>query len=106
MKVPPALSPQWATQSISKNPGSVSSQTPTRRGISLFKSTPGLYVTLSAIAVVTLAWIIPYTPLGPILSFKALPLELLLLIGGIVLAYLLLAEISKYFFYKFFTKAP
>ena len=73
--------------------------------VPFFKSTPGIYVTLSAILVVVVAWIIPYTPLGPLLSFSTLPLVLILLIAGVVFSYLVVAEVSKYFFYRIVTKA-
>ena len=74
--------------------------------VPFFKSKPGIYVTLSAFAVVAVAWILPYTPLGPILSFAALPVSLLLAIAVIVVIYLILTEFVKYFFYRRFTKAP
>jgi len=71
-----------------------------------FKSVPGKWVTCSAIGIVALAWIIPYTALGTLLSFAPLPPILIALIFGLVLVYLFVAEIAKYFFYKHFTKAP
>jgi Mg2+-importing ATPase len=73
--------------------------------VPFFKSTPGKYVALSAIVVVVLAWIIPYTYIGHLLSFSPLPTPLLLLTAGIVISYLIIAEISKYFFYRLFSKA-
>ncbi|MFA6355247.1 MAG: magnesium-translocating P-type ATPase [Candidatus Paceibacterota bacterium] len=74
--------------------------------VPFFKSRPGHWVTFSAIGIVALAWIIPYTPLGALLGFAPLPFILILAILGIVFAYLLVAEISKYFFYRLFIKAP
>jgi Mg2+-importing ATPase len=74
--------------------------------VPFFKSTPGIFITLSAIFVVILAWVIPYTSLGTILSFTPLPPILILLIIGIVISYLIITEISKYFFYRLFTTAP
>jgi P-type Mg2+ transporter len=74
--------------------------------VPFFRSKPGIFVTLSTILVVAIAWIVPYTPLGTLLSFAPLPFALILFIAGIVIFYLLIAEISKYFFYRFFTKAP
>jgi Mg2+-importing ATPase len=70
-----------------------------------WKSTPGIFVALSAFVVVILAWIIPYTRIGALLSFAPLPPILLLFIIGIVVSYLIIAEISKYFFYRYFVKA-
>lgn len=74
--------------------------------VPFFRSTPGIFVTISTIAVVAFAWIVPYTPLGTLLSFIPLPPILLALIAGIVVTYLILAEILKYFFYRIFKKAP
>lgn len=74
--------------------------------IPFWKSIPGKWVMASTIGVVSLAWIIPYTSLGLILGFTPLPPILMISIFGLVLVYLLVAEISKYFFYRLFTKAP
>ncbi|MCX6754723.1 MAG: magnesium-translocating P-type ATPase [Candidatus Nomurabacteria bacterium] len=71
-----------------------------------WKSTPGMLVTVSTIAVVAFAWIVPFTPLGALLSFDPLPFKILALISCIVAGYLVIAEISKYFFYRTFVKAP
>ncbi|MFA6089703.1 MAG: magnesium-translocating P-type ATPase, partial [Candidatus Woesearchaeota archaeon] len=71
-----------------------------------FKSTPGKWITFSTIGVVILAWVIPYTPIGSLLSFSPLPPILIVTIICIVIMYLIVAEISKYFFYRMFTKAP
>ena len=70
-----------------------------------WKSKPGIFVTLSTITVVIVAWIIPYTLLGKILSFTPLPPVILMLIAAIVIVYLVIAEISKYYFYQYFNKA-
>ncbi|HEY5588671.1 MAG TPA: magnesium-translocating P-type ATPase [Candidatus Paceibacterota bacterium] len=74
--------------------------------VPFWRSTPGILVTISTIAVVAFAWIVPYTPLGTLLSFTPLSPILLVLIAGIVVTYLILAEILKYFFYRIFKKAP
>jgi len=74
--------------------------------VPFWKSIPGKWVATSAISIVALAWIIPYTPVGLLLGFEALPPILIASIFGLVLVYLLVAEISKYFFYRLFTKAP
>ena len=71
-----------------------------------FKSKPGKWVILSAVGIVVLAWIIPYTSLGIFLSFAPLPPILLVAIFGLVLIYLIMVEMVKYFFYHRFKKAP
>ncbi len=64
-----------------------------------FKSRPGKYLLLATliIAIVTLS--LPFTPLGEVFGFSPLPLSFLLLIGIIVVAYLIAAEIVKTVFY-------
>jgi len=55
---------------------------------------------ISTLAAVTIGWIIPFTPIGGIFSFTPLPGRILLVIGGLVLAYLFLVEIIKRLYYK------
>lgn len=74
--------------------------------VPFFKSTPGKWVTFSTVGIVALAWITPYTSLGKLLSFAPLPPVLIVSIFGIVITYMLVAEIAKYFFYKSFKAAP
>jgi Mg2+-importing ATPase len=74
--------------------------------VPFFRSVAGRYVVLSSLIVVLIAWFIPYTTLGAFLSFTPLPKVLLLYIIGIVLLYLVVAETSKYVFYRLFPGAP
>ncbi len=74
--------------------------------VPFFKSMPSIFVGMSTIGVVILSWLIPFTPIGPLLSFAALSPILLTMIAAIVLAYLLVAETAKYFFYRVFPLAP
>lgn len=74
--------------------------------VPFWKSMPSAFVALSTIGVVTLAWCIPFTPFGDLLSFEALSPVILTMIGGIVLIYLVVAETTKYFFYRAFKNAP
>ncbi len=74
--------------------------------IPFFRSTAGKWVIFSTIGIVLLAWITPYTILGRLLSFDPLPPVIIASIFGLVLIYLLVAEVAKYFFYRHFTKAP
>ncbi len=65
-----------------------------------WRSKPSKYLVISAIAILALALIIPFTPLGNVFGFTAPPplffLILLLLLGS----YLVLAELVKNWFYK------
>ena len=74
--------------------------------VPFFKSRPSWYVLSSVLGVVALAWAIPYTPIGALFSFVALPPMILLAILVIVAAYLVVGEIVKYFFYRRFANAP
>ncbi|MEK7500258.1 MAG: magnesium-translocating P-type ATPase, partial [Patescibacteria group bacterium] len=73
--------------------------------VPFFKSTPSRYVVGSMFGVLSFAWLVPYTPLAPLLSFTKLPVSLLMLIVGVVIVYLIVAEIAKYFFYRLVPKA-
>lgn len=61
-----------------------------------FKSTPSRYLITATLTVVALSLIIPFTPLGKAaFDFTRLPASFLLIIGGIVLAYVFGAEAVK-----------
>jgi hypothetical protein len=55
---------------------------------------------------VLVAWAIPYTPIGALFSFTALPPVILFAILGIVAVYLVVGETVKYFFYQRYAHAP
>lgn len=74
--------------------------------VPFWKSRPSRYLFWSAIGMVILAWALPYTPLGALFSFAALPPAILVAILGIVLVYLVVGETVKYFFYRKFANAP
>jgi Mg2+-importing ATPase len=65
-----------------------------------FKSRPGRYLALSALAVAVVTLILPYSPLNGILGFTPLPLPLLLVLLGITVAYITASEVAKRIFYK------
>lgn len=73
--------------------------------VPFFKSWPSAPVIFSTIGIVALAWIVPFTPLGEILSFKPLPPFILASIAGIVFIYLIAGEIAKSIFYRVYKKA-
>jgi Mg2+-importing ATPase len=65
-----------------------------------FRSRPGRYLVLSALAVAVVTLILPYSPLSGILGFTPLPLPLLLVLLGIIVAYVTASEVTKRVFYK------
>jgi Mg2+-importing ATPase len=73
--------------------------------VPFFKSWPSRPVIFSTIGIVALAWIIPFTPIGAVLSFTALSPFMLAAIAGIVAVYLIAGELAKAMFYRTFRKA-
>lgn len=67
---------------------------------SIFKSKPSRLLAFSTLAVAVLAIIIPYLPFSKYFGFIPLPFWLMAVILGITLAYAVVSEIVKYFFYK------
>jgi Mg2+-importing ATPase len=64
-----------------------------------FKSRPSKYLLMATLLVVVATLLLPLTPLGGILGLDPLPISFLLLIGIIVMAYIISAEIAKRIFY-------
>jgi Mg2+-importing ATPase len=65
-----------------------------------FKSAPGKYLTMSALAIAGITLILPYSPLNTILGFTPLPASLLFALVGITVLYISASEIAKRFFYR------
>jgi P-type Mg2+ transporter len=65
-----------------------------------YKSMPGKYLFWTTMLIVGLTLAFPYTPLGPLFEFKPLPAEFLLMLGGILILYVLAAELMKKIFYR------
>jgi Mg2+-importing ATPase len=64
-----------------------------------YKSRPGRYLTLSALAVALVTLALPYSLLSGILGFTPLSLSLLLVLLGITAAYITASEVTKRIFY-------
>jgi Mg2+-importing ATPase len=64
------------------------------------KSRPSRSLLISVLAVVAIAAMLPYTPLGSLLRFVPLPAALLATIAGPALTYLLLVQAVKTWFYR------
>jgi magnesium-transporting ATPase (P-type) len=65
-----------------------------------FKSRPSRYLFLATLSVVIVTAVFPFTPLGPILGFRQLPISFFVLIGIVIMAYIAAAEVAKTIFYK------
>ena len=64
------------------------------------KSRPSRPLLISVLAIVTVATVLPYTPLGALLRFTPLPLSLLAVIAFLALTYLFLVQAVKTWFYR------
>ncbi|OOG55424.1 magnesium-translocating P-type ATPase [Polaromonas sp. C04] len=62
-------------------------------------SRPSAVLTAASLAVVALALLLPFTPLGPLFHFEPPPAIFFAWLAGMVLAYLVLVEGAKRFFY-------
>jgi P-type Mg2+ transporter len=67
---------------------------------SIFHSKPGKYLFWATLLTVSVALIIPFTPLALLLGFQALPIHFLLVLGAIVALYVIAAEGVKHAFYQ------
>jgi len=68
--------------------------------IPFFSSRPGKWLTILTLSCVAFGTLVPFTPLGKLLKFVALPTGYWMLLILMVATYLLLVEVGKVFFYK------
>ena len=69
-----------------------------------FKSKPGKYLFIATILIVISCLFIPFSPLKSVFGFTNLPGIFYLTLLAIVAAYVLLAEVAKYFFYRNYSR--
>ena len=65
-----------------------------------FKSRPSRPLLISVLAVVAVATVLPYTPVGHLLKFTPLPVALIGAIAALAVTYLLLVQAVKSWFYR------
>lgn len=65
-----------------------------------FKSKPGKYLLLATLVIVVVTLLLPISPLAGLLEFQPLPLSFLVMLGVILLAYIVAAELLKRVFYQ------
>jgi Mg2+-importing ATPase len=70
------------------------------RRVPFFLSKPGIALTFTSLAVATLGAVLPFTPLATVFGFVALPLSFFAVLVGMIVAYLLLVESAKHFFFE------
>jgi Mg2+-importing ATPase len=64
------------------------------------KSRPHPLLAATSLAVVTIAVLLPFTPIGTYFGFVPPPAEFYFILGGMVLVYLLIVELAKQGFYR------
>ena len=65
-----------------------------------FKSKPSKYLLINTLLMFGIVFALIYIPFGNILGFTPLSIELLFVLSGIILLYVLMNEITKWLFYK------
>ena len=70
------------------------------RRVPFFKSRPSLPMLLTPIVCATVGAILPFTPLARALGFTSLPLRFFLILFAMVVAYMMLVEVAKKWFYN------
>ncbi|MEK7203346.1 MAG: magnesium-translocating P-type ATPase [Patescibacteria group bacterium] len=68
--------------------------------VPFLQSKASKFLIVSTFLAVAVGWLIPFTFLGKFFRFSPLPINILLIIIGMVIAYLFLVEIVKRIFYK------
>ena len=68
----------------------------------LFKSRPGRLLATAILAVICVAGVFPFTPVGRLFGFVALPPFFMAFMGTIVVAYIVMTEVVKRYFYRRF----
>ena len=69
-----------------------------------YKSKPSRLLLLSGLSVVAVALILPLTPLGALFQFTVPPLTFFVFLAGLIVAYILLVDVVKAWFYRKYTQ--
>jgi Mg2+-importing ATPase len=72
------------------------------RRIPFFRSRPSAPMLFAALGVVVVGAVLPFTPMAHVLGFRPLPSLFFLALAGIVVCYLTLMEVGKYWFYRLY----
>jgi Mg2+-importing ATPase len=70
--------------------------------IPFIQSRPSRPLLLTTMLAVCFVWLVPFTPIAAYLNLQQLPVEILGIIMGFVVTYLLLTQLVKSIFYKFY----
>ena len=70
------------------------------RVVPFYKSRPSRLLALSTILIVAIACILPFTVIGAIFGFVQPPLSFFAVLAGLVIGYIVMVELVKYWFYQ------
>jgi P-type Mg2+ transporter len=70
------------------------------RTVPFFQSKPSKWLVINISVILSLALILPFTPLGKVFYFVPLPMTFLLVLVGFIIVYLVLVELMKIWFYQ------
>jgi Mg2+-importing ATPase len=70
------------------------------RTVPFFQSKPSKWLVINISVILSLALILPFTPLGKVFYFVPLPMTFLLVLVGFIIVYLILVELMKIWFYQ------
>jgi len=65
-----------------------------------YKSKPSRLLLLSSLGILVFAFVLPFTQLGKLFEFVSLPITFFVILAGMIIAYLLLVEVVKKWFYS------
>lgn len=71
-----------------------------------YKSKPSTLLLLSSLSIITIALLLPFTPIGNIFGFVTPPLSFFAFLAALTVSYLLLVDMIKSMFYKLFVHHP
>jgi Mg2+-importing ATPase len=67
-----------------------------------FKSRPHPVLFVTSLGVALLGAVLPFTPIGSYFGFVPLPAKFYLILGGMAVAYLMIVEVAKRGFYRWY----
>jgi Mg2+-importing ATPase len=70
------------------------------RVMPFYKSRPSRLLALSTVMIVAIACILPFTIVGSLFGFVQPPLSFFAVLAGLVIGYILMVELVKYWFYQ------
>ncbi|HEV7185644.1 MAG TPA: magnesium-translocating P-type ATPase [Leifsonia sp.] len=76
------------------------------RRVPFLRSRPSLALTLASLGVVAVGALLPFSPLAGVLGFTPIPLPFFLALVGMIVAYLVLVELAKAWFFARAAQSP